>query len=245
MLKGAIFDMDGVLVDSHPAHERAWKKLLMSMGKVVSAAELEFIREGRKKEEMLKTFLGDIPDHEMRRYCEEKDVLFQKEAESIRTIVGVRKLLGEMRQAGILSAVASCGGRTRVHRLLNVLQLKTCFAAVVTADDVILDKPDPEIFLKAAEQIGLPPSEIVAFEDSVSGVLAAVAAGIKCIGIASSGLGQRLLQAGAERLIPDFSGASLIRVRRWFSSQPPEQSHEKSANSVGLPQPAIPNLETC
>jgi HAD superfamily hydrolase (TIGR01509 family) len=181
----------------------------------------------------------------MRRHCEEKDVLFQKEAESIRTIAGVRNLLGEMRQAGIPAGVASCGGRTRVHRMLNVLQLKSCFAAVVTADDVLLGKPDPEIFLKAAKLIGLPPSEIVAFEDSVFGVLAAVAADMKCIGIASSGLGQRLLRAGAERVIPDFTGASLSRLGRWLSSQPRQQSHETSANRASLRQPALPGLETC
>jgi HAD superfamily hydrolase (TIGR01509 family) len=243
MFKGTIFDMDGVIVDSHPAHERAWRKFLLSMGKSVSERDLEFIREGRKKQEILQRFLGDLTDDEVSRCCNEKDVLFQKEAKNIRTIPGLRRLLGELKQAGIPAAVASCGSLVRVHRLLNVLQLKNCFVTVLTGDDVTLGKPDPEIFLKVAEQMCLQPSEILVFEDSVSGVLAATAAGMKCIGIGSSQRAGALLLAGAAHVIPDFVGASLIRLRRWFSLQP--QSYETSANSAGVLQQTVPDLETC
>ena len=244
MLKGAIFDMDGVLLDSHPAHERAWRKVLSSMGKPVSEAQLEIIREGRKRHEILERVLGDLTSDEICRCCSEKDLLFQKEAQNIRTIAGVRGLLGDLKSSAIRTAVASCGSRARVNRLLDSLQLKTCFVTVLTGDDVTLGKPDPEIFLKAGEHMRLRPSEIVVFEDSTSGVLAATAAGMKCIGIGASQRARALFEAGAAHVIPDFVGASLIRLRRWFSLAPRHHSYETPSNSAGIPQQTVTDLET-
>lgn len=243
MLKGAIFDMDGVIVDSHPAHERAWRRLLLSMGKSVSEADLEFIREGRKRQEILKHFLGDLPDDQIRTCGSKKDLLFRKEAESIRTIAGVRELLGELRRAAIPAAVASCGSRTRVHHLLNTLQINNYFATVLTGDEVALGKPDPAIFLKAAEQMRLQPAEIVVFEDSVSGVVAASAAGMKCIGIGSPHRAKVLLEAGVVRVLPNFGGASVSCLQKLFSLGP-QPSHETSSHSPGIPQQTFTDLET-
>jgi HAD superfamily hydrolase (TIGR01509 family) len=217
MLKGVIFDMDGVLANSHPVHERAWKALLVSIGKFVSKEDLDFIRQGRKRQDIVRYFLGDLPDDEVRALGEKKDLLFQREEVSIRTIAGVRELLGELRHAAIPLAVASCGTRARVRHLLEVLQIGDYFDVVFTGDDVPLGKPDPAIFVKVSEQLGLGPAELLVFEDSVSGVFAANAAGMKTVGIGEAEHANGLLEAGALHALPNFVGVSVSMLRQLFN----------------------------
>lgn len=216
MLKGVIFDMDGVLVDSHPAHERAWKTLLLSMGRLVSEEDLGFIRQGQKKQDILKYFLGELPDNEVRELGKKKDLLFQREEASIRTVAGVRELLSELNRAAIPAAVASCGTRARVRRLLDTLQLNNSFDTIFTGDDVVLGKPDPSIFVKASVQLRLNPTELLVFEDSVSGVLAANAARMKSVGIAGPLRAKSLIQAGALHALPHFVGVSVSMLQQLF-----------------------------
>src|SRR5690348_12832487 len=109
MLKSVVFDLDGVIVDSHPAHMRSWKRFLVSVGKSVTEAELEFVRDGRKKEDILRHFLGDIDQDQIRAYGREKDLLFKEEINSVSTVAGVRDLLNELSGAGLPMAVASSG----------------------------------------------------------------------------------------------------------------------------------------
>lgn len=217
MLKSVIFDMDGVIVDSHPSHMRAWRKFLLSKGKWVTDAELEFVRDGRKKEEIMQYFFGHLPHDRLLTYGREKEQLFAEEAPKLTTIAGVRELLAELDCAAIPMALASNGSAQRVHSILNALQLKHYFQAVLTANEVAAGKPHPAIFHKAAEQLRVRPFESVVFEDSVSGVRAARAAGMKCIGIADKHRAPALRQAGADHIFPDFVNASLSEIRKFLS----------------------------
>ena len=187
------------------------------MGICVSEADLEFIREGRKKQEILKYFLGNLDCNQLRECGNRKEILFLKEARDIQPIAGVPELLDELRRCAIRLAVASCGTRLRVHHLLESLRMKSYFDAIVTGDEVALGKPDPAIFYKAARQMNLQPEDVLVFEDSVSGVLAATVAGMKCIGIAGPERSASLLQAGATFTLPDFIGWSMINMREVFS----------------------------
>jgi len=141
-----IFDMDGVIVDSHAAHMRTWKKFLLSLGKSVADADLEFVRQGRKRQDILRYFLGDLEDGQIQALCHEKDLLFRNETESIKMVPGVKGLLEELNHAGVPTALASCGSTARVHHLLSRLRIRDYFTTVVTGDEVINGKPDPEIF---------------------------------------------------------------------------------------------------
>ncbi len=212
-----IFDMDGVIVDSHAAHIRTWEKALLSLGKSVTDADLDFVRQGRKKQEILHCLMGDVEDEQVRVLCHQKDMLFRNEAESIKMVPGAYGLLDELNRAGIPTALASCGSTARVHHLLSRLRIRDYFTTVVTGDEVINGKPDPEIFHKAARQMHVHPAESIVFEDSVSGVQGAKAAGMKCVGIADRQQTRVLLQAGADCVLPNFSGLSWIKVQKLFA----------------------------
>lgn len=217
MLRGVIFDMDGVLINSHPIHKRAWKKFFESLELKVSDGELDFVLDGRKKEDILRHFLGDLPDSQIKEYGRRKEMLFREEALSIETVDGALEFLEELARGGIAFAVASCGSKSRVHYILRQLKIHDRFAAIVTADDVQCGKPDPGIFRKAADRLGSPYSDLLVCEDAISGVQAARAAGIKCLGIADHARADELLEAGAERVVANFASTSLPQLEELFA----------------------------
>lgn len=215
-MKGAIFDLDGVLADSHPAHFRAWKRLLDSIGKPIQDSDVDFILEGRKRREILQHFLGTLSEQQLDDYGRKKEAFFLEESKSIETIAGVRELLQKLMLASIPLAVASCGTRNRVNDLLKRLEIRPYFQAVVTGDDVKDGKPDPSIFLMASECYGIAPRDSLCLEDSVSGVMAAKAAGMRCLGVAKAGRRALLLEVGADKVVPDFVDLSIVELQSLF-----------------------------
>ncbi len=216
MLRGAIFDLDGVLVDSHPVHIRTWKRFLLAMGKTADEQDMDFILEGRKREDILRHFLGDLTQEQVRTYGEQKELLFRHEARTIGTIPGVREFLNQLQRASIPMAVATCGGRGRVDYLLDALGLRMYFQVIVTGDDVKKGKPDPAIFDEAARRLSLQAEDLLVVEDSISGVRAAKAAGMKCLGIAAQCRARPLVEAGVDYVISNFFDARVSEIRNAF-----------------------------
>lgn len=217
MLGGVIFDFDGVIVDSHPAHIQAWKTLLHSKRKAVTDAELSFVREGAKREEILRHFLGELTPDQIVSYGLEKDKLFQASARDLKLVPGFAEFLLALDSAALPSVVASSGSRSRVKQTLEILNLRHRFRAVVTGNDVERGKPDPDLFLLAAQSLQVNASQILVCEDAVAGVLAAKSAGMKCVGIATDGRESMLEQAGADLVVENFAHTSLNDVRRLFA----------------------------
>jgi beta-phosphoglucomutase len=217
MLGGVIFDFDGVIVDSHPAHMQAWKALLFTKGKEASDADLSFVREGAKREEILRHFLGELTPDQIVSYGVEKDKLFQAGAGEVGLVPGVAEFLLQLDALGLPSAVATSGSRSRVEQTLESLNLRKRFRAVVTGTDVDRGKPDPSLFLLAAQMLGVDASRILVCEDAVAGVLAAKTAGMKCLGIAANGRESLLKRAGADLVVKDFTYTSLETVQRLFA----------------------------
>jgi beta-phosphoglucomutase len=213
MLQAAIFDMDGVIVDSHPIHKKTWRKFLELLGKRIDEEDLNFIMEGRKREEILRHFLGDLSNEQVRILGHQKDELFRNESADIKVIEGLPRFLQQLTEAGVRLAVASSGSTGRVNYVLESLNLRHCFEVIITGDQVMNGKPDPAIFRMACDQLQVRPSEALVFEDSVSGIRAAKAAGTKCVGVATNGIIGILVEAGADRIIPDFSAVSFDLIR--------------------------------
>jgi HAD superfamily hydrolase (TIGR01509 family) len=166
--------------------------------------ELKFVLEGRKREDILRFFLGELDPEQLARYGRQKEQLFRDDAAEVQTIVGLRDFLEDLRQAEIPLGIASSGSSARIQFLLDHFDLNSYFQAVVTADEVLHGKPDPAVFLKAAAKLQISPHELVAFEDAVSGVKAAIGAGLTCVGIARSEGAPALLHAGACQVVEDF-----------------------------------------
>jgi len=213
MLRAAIFDMDGVIVDSHPVHKKTWRKFLESLGKEIDEEHLNFIMEGRKRDEILRYFLGELFDEQVRALGHQKEQLFREESADMKAIDGLREFLWQLSEAKIRLAVASSGSNGRVNYVLDLLDLRHYFQAIVTGDQVKYGKPDPTIFRVACDHLRVQPSETLVFEDSVSGVRAAKAAGMRCVGVATNGIIAILIEAGADHIIPDFSAIPFDLMR--------------------------------
>jgi len=217
MLKAVIFDMDGVIVDSHPIHIRAWKRLLNSIDIVVKENDLDIVRDGKTKEEILRHFVPGLSARDISAYGELKDDLYREEAAELRLIRGVKRLLNELRWAGISTAVASSGSCWRVHQTLNTLRLRDYFAVVVTAGECVTGKSDSSIFVETAKRLQVRCEGVLVFEDSVPGTRSAAGLGMKCIGIGEGARASALMAAGAERGLPDFSGITLSELHGIFT----------------------------
>jgi len=216
MCKGVIFDMDGVLIDSHPVHKKVWAQFLVSVDRPVSDKELDFVLDGRKREEILRHFLGNLPAEQIRDYGRRKDRIYAESSRDLKTIPGVEEFLGMLESAGFPMAVATSASFARARGTLDELGILPRFSALVTGNDVVYGKPDPEIFVRAAERLNLPPRSLLVLEDAVSGVRAAKSAGMKCLGIAAHGHGEKLRAAGADRVVPDYRQLSLQEVQQLF-----------------------------
>jgi beta-phosphoglucomutase len=216
MLRGVVFDMDGVIIDSHPAHRLAWRTFLRSLGRETRDEELDFILDGRKREEILKYFLGELAPEQIAEYGNRKDELLCQHGEAMRPIPGVIEFLDRLSEAGIRMAIATSASRRRACGTLEELRLARSFHTIVTGDDIRSGKPDPAIYHLAAERMQESPECLVAVEDAVSGVKSARAAGIRCLAVAPALRADALRAAGADPVIPDFRSFSLSQLEASF-----------------------------
>jgi beta-phosphoglucomutase family hydrolase len=214
VFRGVVFDFDGVIVDSHPVHVRAWRQFLDSVGRTVSDKQLQFVLDGRRRDDILQHFMGELDAHQIVEYGHRKEQFFRNEAASVRTIDGVLDFLEGLKFEKLALAVASSGSRSRVDFLLDMLDLKKFFQVVITGDEVEQGKPHPAVFLAAARHLGIDPPELMAFEDAASGVRAARSAGMMCVGIARSDRAALLVDAGANYVVPDFQSLSYSKLQQ-------------------------------
>jgi beta-phosphoglucomutase len=213
VLRGAVFDFDGVIVDSHPAHLRAWKSFLNSVGKTASEEQLQFVLDGRKRDDILRHFMGELNADQIVEFGLRKEQCFRDEVTHVRMADGLLGFLEDLQAEQLALAIASSGSKSRIHFLLDRFGLEKYFRVVITGDEVEKGKPHPDVFLKAAHQLGVDPSELMAFEDAVSGVQAAKSSGMKCIGIAPLDRVSILLAAGASHVVQDFRSLSGSTLR--------------------------------
>jgi HAD superfamily hydrolase (TIGR01509 family) len=198
--------MDGVLIDSHPAHRAAWKQFLHAMGRRASDTDLAFILEGRTRTEILRHFFGDLDNAEIQEYGRRKDEIFRGIEHQIGPVRGVLEFIEELGRQQIPMAIATSASEIRTSSTMERLGLGGRFEAVITASDVFAGKPDPMVYRLACERLSIHPQQALAFDDACSGVISATSAGMRCIGVASNGLCDSLLRAGAEAVIPHFAG---------------------------------------
>lgn len=216
MTSACIFDMDGVLVDSGAHHRKAWRALLDELR--VEPAEPEFWRVtiGRPAEEAVPLLLGRrVEAPEARRLALRKRELYTAfAARGLPSVPGVLAFVEALARRGVPRAVGTSATRSDVDSLLAALGLRRHFDVIVTAEDVTLGKPSPEVYLESARRLGAMPAVCLVFEDSLVGVEAARRAGMRAIGVTTAHTAHELLGAGAESAIADFQGLEWDSIAR-------------------------------
>jgi beta-phosphoglucomutase family hydrolase len=185
---GAIFDWDGVILDSSSHHAESWERLAKETG--FTLPEGHFKKGfGMKNEFIIPNVLNwsNCPE-EIRQLSLRKEELYREILVEwgIHPLPGVSEWLTELRQHGIRCAVGSSTHRLNIATSLSVLGFEDFFAAIVTAEDVSHGKPDPEVFLTAAKRLGIDPSHCVVFEDALVGIEAAHRGGMKVVAVATT-----------------------------------------------------------
>jgi len=216
MLRGVVFDMDGVVIDSHPAHRAAWKSFLTGVGRTTTDAELDIILDGGKREEILRHFLGELDPKQIAEYGKRKDELLRNHGSKLEPMTGVVEFLDHLLNSGVRMALATSAGRHRACGTLEELGLARYFETIVTGDEVTAGKPDPAIYRLAAARMQESPDHLLAVEDAVSGVKAARLAGMRCLGVAHNGRADLLRLAGANPIIEDFRALSFAQLEACF-----------------------------
>jgi beta-phosphoglucomutase family hydrolase len=185
MLKAIIFDMDGVLIDSEPGHKEVEKTLFKNLGIEVPDEEHNqyigttsyYMWEKIKSKYNLGQEIEALVSENRSSYLS-----YLTSCETIEPIYGVKELIKSIHENNIELAVASSSPINVIETIIKLFKLEKYFDVLVTGDDVLKSKPFPDIFLLAAEKLGVKPEDCVVFEDSTHGVIAAKKAGMKCVG---------------------------------------------------------------
>jgi len=183
---GLIFDMDGVLVDSAQSHWHSWKQLGDEIGKPITEAQFH-ATFGRQNRDIIPLIFGLDDDETIQRLGERKEVLYRDLVrDHIPAVDGAVDLVAACHQAGFKLAIGSSAPPENVDLVLDGMQIADYFPTRITARQVTRGKPDPQVFLLAAEGLGLPSSQCAVMEDAPSGIDAALAAGAAAIGFAGT-----------------------------------------------------------
>jgi beta-phosphoglucomutase family hydrolase len=198
---GAIFDWDGVIIDSSSHHEESWERLARETKKPLPAGHFKK-GFGRKNEFIIPEILDWTHETaEIERLSLRKEALYREVVaeRGVEALPGVRTWLERLHDAGVPCVIGSSTHRANIDLSLDLIGLRDSFAAIVTAEDVTRGKPDPQVFLTAAKKIDRPPERCVVFEDALVGIEAAHAGGMKCVAVATTNPPELL--CAAERVI--------------------------------------------
>ena len=213
MIEACLFDLDGVVVDTAKYHFIAWKALAEELGFEFTLEDNERLK-GVSRMQSLEILLeiGNlrVSDREKLEMAEKKNALYVSYIEKMtpeETLPGVEKFLRELRAAGIRIALGSASKNAPM--ILERIQLSGMFDAIVDGNSIAEAKPNPEVFLKGAEKLGVLPENCVVFEDAIAGIEAAQNANMYSVGI-----GDPETLGFADMVIPGFDGFTVDILKK-------------------------------
>jgi beta-phosphoglucomutase family hydrolase len=181
MIKGFIFDMDGVIIDSEPLHFELNRRIMRDFG-LELPDEVFIPYVGITNEQMWAELIDRYRLNTTIAELQAKEALLKREVfQDLQPIKGIPELLANLKKDGIAIGLASSSSREFIEMVLEKLQIRGYFQAVVSGRELTRSKPDPEIFLRTAELLNVKPADCLVLEDSRHGVEAAKRAGMKCI----------------------------------------------------------------
>jgi beta-phosphoglucomutase len=215
MKQALIFDMDGTIVDNMAYHTASWVEFFRRRGRDIDEHEFFLRTAGRQGHEIMREYIrADLTDAECAALNAEKEEVYRELYRPHRkTVAGFDALIASARSAGMVLAVATAAPPANIVFTLDELDLRRHFDAVVGAADVKRGKPEPDVFLKAAEACGVVPEHCIVFEDAPLGVEAARRAGMAAIALTTTLPAQAF--DGFDNLIAtvtDYSGIELDAI---------------------------------
>lgn len=216
----AIFDMDGTLIDNTPFHFKAWQQLFKkhNLHELSNETYLTEISGVPILNTVKKFFGDDVDEAGQRALVKEKQQLYQAAfLPYLRPINGLENFLAELKGAEVKIALATSSDISDVDFIFETIPIRQYFDALITGGMVSQPKPSPQIFLKAAEQLGARPERCVVFEDSLSGLKAGNNAGMKVVGITTAHPAQTITSL-ANLVINDYADVTPQKLTALFDS---------------------------
>ncbi len=212
--EAVIFDMDGVIIDSEPLYFQIQEELFNDLGFTVSKSEYD-------------TFIGAGMQLMWERLCSKHNIQFTvaelirmnneviynsfNNSDSLQTIDGFISLLTSIKTKGMKTAVASSTSKKIINVILSKLGIIDKFDIIVSSEEVLKGKPEPDIFIEAANRLYIASGKCLVIEDSTNGVKAAVKAGMKCIGFSNKNSGDQDLTL-ANAIVEDFTNIDINKL---------------------------------
>lgn len=188
MAKAVIFDMNGVIIVDEKYHNESWQILCNNYGFTLTEEDFKKHVMGKRDKDTLDyLFKRKLSLEDTDKCADERDAIVKRLVKGKLALPdGLLELLEEIKNKNIPLAIATSSRRGYVDFIMENFGLRKYFPIIVTAEDITNGKPDPEIYLKTAGILSVNPDEVLAFEDSITGIKAAKSAGMKVVGVSSS-----------------------------------------------------------
>lgn len=203
--KAVIFDLDGTLLDNNSYHLKSWLEYLKNIGRDISEEEYNANINGRTNTDVIKyIYQKEMPDEEILKYTLEKEAMYRELYKPfIKPITGLINFLEILQQKKMPMAIATSGIQPNIDFMFEEVPIRQYFKEVVNSSHITKGKPDPEIYLKTASLLNIPPKNCLVFEDAVVGIKSAKAAGMKVIAVATTQTKEEL--SIADMIIDDYN----------------------------------------
>lgn len=212
MLAAILFDLDGTLVNTDPIHYKIWQDILRDYGIEIDENFYKTRISGGLNPTIIPKILPQLSAEEVMQLAEDKETRFRELGPQLKRLAGLDEVLLWTEKHGLKRGLVTNAPRKNVDFMLSALGLTESFKPVIVAEETTAGKPDPTPYKLALRSLNIVPEQALAFEDSPSGIIAAVGAGIFTVGIASTHESEDLYEAGAQSVATDFTDSSLLEL---------------------------------